>query len=101
MDKKVYEFISKQAKQPIVERKTCKASGEEFPIYQMEQEMLEKISPSIGTEKFMLNTPQYAYRVRMLIRLLFRNEKKFYLAQTKQSSKKEISIVHDSVRDVL
>ncbi len=101
MDKKVYEFISTQAKQPILEWRTCKASGEVFPIYQMEKEMLDKISPTIGWEKFMLDMPNYAYWVRMLMRMNFRNEKKFCYAKTKNTQKTEISIVHDSVRDVL
>gem|GEM_PF-2935079 len=48
MQKNVYEFISHQTNDPIVEWKICKVSGEEFPIYKRERELLDQISPIIG-----------------------------------------------------
>lgn len=94
MDKKVYEFISKQKWDPIIEWRKCKFSGEEFPIYQWEKDLLDQMAPTINWEKMNFDLPQYCYRVRMLKRQIFRNEKKFYALP-------EISIVHDSVRKVL
>jgi hypothetical protein len=41
----VYEFISKQTNDPIIERKVCKASGQEFPIYQSDLDFYDKVSP--------------------------------------------------------
>ena len=48
MQKEVYEFISKQTQDPIVERRTCRVSGEEFAIFQGDIDMLEKLSPIIA-----------------------------------------------------
>ncbi len=109
MQREVYEFISKKtnpgattvAGDPIVEWKTCKVSGQEFPIYKRERELLDQISPTIGWEKFLIPSPDCCYRVRMLRRLSFRNEKKFYQVTCANTGKKEISIVHDTVRNVM
>jgi len=43
--KEVYEFVSKQSKDPIVEWKKCRLSWQEFPIYQSDLESYDKISP--------------------------------------------------------
>jgi len=99
--KEVYEFVEKQSGDKIIERRTCKLSGEQFPIYQREKELLEKISPTINGKKESYLLPKYCYRVRMIRREIFRNEKKFYSATCARTGKKEISLVHDSVRDIL
>ena len=57
MEKKVYEFISKQTGDPIVEWKTCKVSGEPFAIFQSDVEMLDKLSPIIGERRYPLPIP--------------------------------------------
>lgn len=101
ISKEVYEFISKQANQPIVEWRTCKASGELFPIYQGEVELLEKMTPTIGGKKMPYDLPKYCYWVRMIRREIFRNERKFYAASCATTGKKEISLVHDCVRDII
>lgn len=101
MDKKVYEFIEKQAGDKIIEWRTCKSSGEAFAIYQGEKELLEKISPTIGGEKFQIDLPEDCYRVRILKRLAFRNEKKFYHVTCAKTGKQEISIVSDAVKKVI
>ena len=41
--KEVYEYISKQTNDPIVERKTCAVSGTLFPIYKSDLEFYEKV----------------------------------------------------------
>ena len=41
--KEVYEYISKQTNDPIVERKTCAVSGVLFPIYKSDLEFYEKV----------------------------------------------------------
>ena len=101
ISKEVYEFISRQADQPIVGWRTCKASGEVFPIYQGEIDLLEKSSPTIGGKQMLYSLPHYCYRVRMIKRLIFRNEKKFYSSTCATTGTKEISVVHDSVRKIL
>jgi hypothetical protein len=45
MKKNVYEFVSNKINDPIVEWKTCKISGSEFPIYKSDLEFYDKISP--------------------------------------------------------
>ncbi|MEI8091820.1 MAG: hypothetical protein WCG98_06485 [bacterium] len=48
MQKEVYEFISKQTNDPIVEWKTCKVSGQPFPIFQSDLNMLDLLSPVVA-----------------------------------------------------
>ena len=43
--KEVYEYVSKKANDPIAERKKCRKSGQEFPIYQSDLNFYDKISP--------------------------------------------------------
>jgi len=47
MQKEVYEFISKQTGDPIVERRTCRRTGSQFPIFQGDKDMLRKQSPIV------------------------------------------------------
>jgi len=47
MDKNVYQFISQTTGDPIVQRRICPRTGEEFPIFQGDIDMLQKISPTI------------------------------------------------------
>jgi len=57
MQKAVYEFISKQTNDPIVEWKICKVSGKSFAIFQSDLEMLDRLSPVIGGKKYPLPVP--------------------------------------------
>jgi len=41
--KEVYEYISTQNNDPIVEWKTCTVSGSQFAIYQSDLDFYEKI----------------------------------------------------------
>jgi len=81
----------------IVETKTCKWTWEKFPIYKSEIEMLEKLSPVIGWEKFKLPTPDLSPKAREINRLMFRNERNFYKIKLK-NGKSEISTIHPSIR---
>jgi len=76
--KEVYEYISKQTGDPIVQWKTCAVSGQEFAIYQSDLDFLEKISPVFGGKKYLIPTPTLCPEERQRRRLLFRNERKFY-----------------------
>ena len=88
--KEVYEYISKQTNDPITERKICKVSGTEFPIYQSDLDFYNKISPTFypltkgdGDEgvrgiKFQIPTPTLCPEERQRRRLSFRNESKLY-----------------------
>ncbi len=52
--KAVYEYISKKNSDPIVERKKCRLSGQDFPIYKSDLDFYEKISPKFEV------SPEYA-----------------------------------------
>ena len=43
--KEVYEYISKKANDPIVERKKCRVSWQDFPIYKSDLDFYDKVSP--------------------------------------------------------
>jgi hypothetical protein len=91
MEKAVYEFISKQTGDPIVERRTCARTGQEFAIFQGDVELLDKISPIIWGEKISLPLPTLSPLARMRRRMLFRNERGLYNAQSILSWEKIIS----------
>lgn len=78
MQKQVYEFISTKTSDPIVERKTCKVSGQSFAIFQSDVEMLDKLSPVIGGQKIALPLPTLCPEERNTRRISFRNDSKIY-----------------------
>lgn len=76
--REVYEFVSKQNNDPIVERRRCTVSGQEFPIYASDDAFYEKMSPSFDGRKFAIPRPTLCPEERQRRRLLFRNERKLY-----------------------
>ena len=90
--KSIYEHISKQTSDPILERKTCKISGAEFPIYKSDMEFYDKISPVFNGVKYQIPTPTLCPEERQRRRLLFRNERKLYKRKCDASGKDIISI---------
>ena len=90
--KLVYEFISKQTNDPIVERKTCKVSGTEFPIYKSDTEFYDKVSPVFNWMKYQIPTPSLCPEERQRRRLMFRNERKLYKRKCDATNKNIISI---------
>jgi hypothetical protein len=90
--REVYEFISRQTNDPIVERKTCVISGQPFAIYQSDLDFYKKISPTFNSQKFQIPTPTLCPEERQRRRLSFRNERKLYRRQCDASKKTIISI---------
>jgi len=45
MERRVYEFMSREMNDPIKERKTCARCGSDFAIFQEDLHMLDKLSP--------------------------------------------------------
>ena len=76
--KATYEFISKQTNVPIIERKTCRVSGAEFPIFQSEIDFYDKISPIFANKKFQIPTPTLCPEERERRRRMHRNERHYY-----------------------
>lgn len=87
MQKEVYEFISKQTNDPIIEWRTCAISGEEFAIFQSDKEFYDKISPTFDGQAFQIPFPDISPLERSRRRMLFRNERKFYHDSCKLSWK--------------
>ena len=44
--REVYEYVSKKANDSIMERKKCRLSWQDFPIYQSDLEFYDKVSPA-------------------------------------------------------
>ncbi len=93
--KAVYEFISKQTSDPIVERKTCAVAGQPFAIFQSDLDFYTKILPPLAKGVgglFHIPTPTLCPEERQRRRLSFRNERKLYRRQCDASKKSIISI---------
>lgn len=84
-------------KEKIIEYKTCEWTWEDFPIYEKDLEMLDKLSPVIWWKKFYLLTPNLSPKAREINRLMFRNERKFYNIEL-ENWKKEITTIHPLMR---
>lgn len=74
--KEVYELISTQSRDPIVEWKTCAVSGTQFPIYQSDLEFYRKISPVLAWVSYEIPTPTLCPEERQRRRICFRNMSK-------------------------
>lgn len=90
--REVYEFISQQTSDPIIEWRICDVSGTEFPIFQSDKDFLDKISPSFAGQKFVIPLPTICPEERERRRLLFRNERKLYRRKCSASGADIISM---------
>jgi len=91
MDKKVYEFVSKEMQDPIVEWKTCAITGEPFAVFQSDINFFDKISPTFNGVKYQIPAPKLCPRERQRRRLSFVNNHKLYKRQCDFSQKPFIS----------
>ena len=94
--KKLNQILESQSKDKIIEMKICKYSGEEFPVFQGDLDLIEKISPVISWKKYIYDTPNISPKIRQIFRLAFRNERKLYNIEL--NWKKYISTVHPDMR---
>jgi hypothetical protein len=90
--RETYEFISTQTNDPIGVWKTCKVSGQPFPIYQSDLDFYEKISPTFNGKKYQIPTPTLCPEERQRRRLAFRNERKLYRRKSDFSGNEMISM---------
>ncbi len=115
--KEVYEYISKQLNDKIVEWKKCRLSWQEFPIYQSDLDFYDKISPTFDVPenyakefleknddisahieykkwklKIKLPSPTLCQEERERHRFAFRNEKALYKSKCSATWKYIISI---------
>ncbi len=115
--KGVYEYVSKKANDPIVERKKCRVSWQDFPIYQSDLDFYDKVSPTFDVSeeyakdffeknsdvknsfeykdwklKAKLPAPTLCQEERERQRFAFRNEKSLYKGSCSATWKHIISI---------
>ncbi len=93
MSHEVYEFISRQNDDPIVERKTCTVSGQPFAIFQSDLDFYKKISPTFSGQKFQIPTPTLCPEERQRRRLMWRNERKLYRRKCDATGESIISYI--------
>ena len=90
--REAYEFISKETNDPIVEWKTCKVSGQPFPITQWDIDFYNKISPTFDGKRYQIPTPSICPEERQKRRMSFRNERKLYKGVSASSGKSLVSL---------
>ncbi len=90
--RETYQFLSQQTNDPIVERKTCKASGQPFPIFQSDLNFYDKLSPTFNGTKYLIPPPTICPEERAKRRFAFRNERKLYRRKCNFSGKEIISL---------
>lgn len=97
MQKEVYEYISQKMNDPIIEWKTCLRTGQKFPIFQKDKELLEKISPKIWGKKYDLPLPNLSPEAREIRRLMRRNDRKIYKTKCQNTNKDLITFYHPDI----
>ena len=92
ISKEVYEYVSKQTNDPIMERKKCSVSWQDFPVYKSDLKFYDKISPIFWWEKFQIPSPNICYQERERRRHARKNLRKLYRRKCKSSWKNILSI---------
>lgn len=93
----VYEFISKQTNDPILEWRTCRVSWKEFAIFQSDIDYLKKLSPVFNGKKYEIPLPTLCPEERQRQQLLFKNERNLYQSTCDLSGKKIISRINPEI----
>ncbi len=94
MDKQVYEFISKQTQDPIVERRKCKRTWQDFPIFQWDIDLLEKLKIKIWEKTYPVTINDLCPKARKQYKLMFKNERNLYKTKCDLTWKPTISRIH-------
>jgi len=97
MNKEVSELISQEMNDPIVEWRVCRWTGKEFPIFQGDVDMLEKLSPVIRGKKYLFPLPVLSPAARQMERMMFRNDRHLYPAVCDLSGEKTISRINQEL----
>ncbi|MEI8091021.1 MAG: hypothetical protein WCG98_01940 [bacterium] len=88
----MYEFISQQNNDPIVERRTCTMSGQEFAIYQSEADFLNKMLPTFAGQTFTIPIPTLCPEERQRQRQMYRNERGLHRRKCNATGENIISV---------
>ena len=90
--KNIVEFLEKNNIEKLIEYRKCKWTWEDFPIFEKDMEMLEKLSPVINGKKQSIPLPTLSPKARQIRRLLFRNEWNFYKSRSSKTWESMISL---------
>ncbi len=88
---KLIDFMEKN-NEKVLEYRICKWTGEKFPIFEKDVEMLKKLSPTFLWKKFEIPLPTLSPRARQIRRLLSRNEWNFYKSRSNKTWESMISL---------
>jgi len=94
MQKEVYEFVSKEMNDPILQWKKCRVSWKVFPIFQSEHVFLKNISPTFAWKTFLVPYPTLCPELRHMRRMCFRNDRSLYKRNCDATGKWVISMFH-------
>jgi len=86
------KFLEKNSIEKVIEYRICKWTWEEFPIFEKDVEMLEKLSPVINWKKQNIPLPTLSPKARQIRRLLFRNEWNFYKSRSNKTWEAIVSL---------
>ncbi len=92
MNKNTWEYIAEKSNQKILEWKTCKWTWEEYPIYEKEAEILDKISPVFDWKKYSLPYSNLSPKAREIRRMMWRNERNLFKRKCDATGKDIISV---------
>lgn len=76
----------------VSEYRICKWTGKEFPIFQKDREMMQKLAPTILGNKIEIPLPTLSPEARQIRRLLFRNEWNFYKSRSNKTGESMVSL---------
>ena len=96
MNKKIYQHLSEKSWEKILKWIICEWTWEEFPIFEKEVELMEKISPVFWWKKFNFPLPKLWPKARAIKRMLFRNERSLYKRKSDLSWDNILSIYPES-----
>lgn len=90
--KNTIKFLEKNNIEKVSEFRTCRWTWKEFPIFEKDIEILEKLSPVINWKKQLISLPTLSPKARQIRRLLFRNEWNFYKSRSSKTWEAIISL---------
>ena len=82
---KLFEFISKEMSETILDFKICKWCNDKFPIYEREKKFVDNLNFEIS---------DLCFNCRFRNLLMWKNEKKLYWRNSDKSNKKILSLYH-------
>lgn len=95
--REVYEDIRKESDDPIVERRTCRASGKPFPIYQSDAHFYKKIRPTVHWIPYDIPFPTLCPEERSRRRMSWKNDHNYFRRRCDLTGEPIISIYHPTV----